>query len=129
MAATALAVTGVTFLILHTRCISILRSSHFKRFSSLLLLLLLLLLYRSRRCKVQKDACIAYLFYFWRKSPQWARASSFTRFLDHTQRRTTIGRAPLSERSARRRDLYLTTHNTHYRQTSMTPVGFEPTTS
>ena len=27
----------------------------------------------------------------------------------------------------RRRDLYLTTHNTHNRQTSMTPVGFEPT--
>jgi len=26
---------------------------------------------------------------FWRDSPQWARASSFTRFLDHTQRRTT----------------------------------------
>jgi len=22
---------------------------------------------------------------FWRDSPQWARASSFTRFLDHTQ--------------------------------------------
>jgi len=28
-------------------------------------------------------------FYFWRDSPKWARASSFTRFLDHTQRRTT----------------------------------------
>jgi len=29
--------------------------------------------------------------------PQWARASSFTRFLDHTQRRTTVGRTPLDE--------------------------------
>ena len=29
----------------------------------------------------------------------------------------------------RRRDLYLTTHNTHNRQTSMPPVGFEPTIS
>ena len=48
-------------------------------------------------------------------SPQWARFSSFTRFLDHTQRRTTIGRTPLDEWSARRRDLYLTTHNTHNR--------------
>jgi hypothetical protein len=47
-------------------------------------------------------------------------------FLDHTQRRTTVGRTPLDERSARRRDLYLTTHNTHNRQTSMPPVGFEP---
>ena len=53
------------------------------------------------------------LFFFWRDSPQWARASSFTRFLDHTQRRTTVGRTPLDEWSARRRDLYLTTHNTH----------------
>jgi len=31
----------------------------------------------------------------------------FTRFLDHTQRRTTVGRTPLDEWSARRRDLYL----------------------
>ena len=59
----------------------------------------------------------------WRNSPQWARVS-FTRFLDHTQRRITVGRTPLDEWSARRRDLYLTTHNTHNRQTSMPPVGF-----
>ena len=66
---------------------------------------------------------------FWRDSHQWARASSFTRFLDHTQRRTTVGKTPLDEWSARRRDLYLTTHNIHNRQTSMSPAGFEPTTS
>jgi len=48
-------------------------------------------------------------------------------FLDHTQRRTTVGRTPLDEWSARRRDLYLTAHNTHNRQTSMPPMGFEPT--
>jgi hypothetical protein len=46
---------------------------------------------------------------------QWAKAFSFTRFLDHTQRRTTVSRTPLDERSARRRDFYLTTHNTHIR--------------
>jgi hypothetical protein len=34
-------------------------------------------------------------------------------------RHTTLGRTPLDEWSARRRDLYLTTHNTHKRQTSM----------
>jgi hypothetical protein len=34
---------------------------------------------------------------FWRDSPQWARASSFTRVLGHTQRRTTFGRTPLDE--------------------------------
>ena len=50
-------------------------------------------------------------------------------FLDHTQRRITVGRTPLDEWSARRRDLYLTTHNTHNRQTSMAPLGFEPTIS
>jgi len=56
-------------------------------------------------------------------------ASSFMRFLDHTQWRTTGGRIPLYEWSARRRDLYLTTHNTYNRQTSMPPVGFKPTIS
>jgi hypothetical protein len=50
-----------------------------------------------------------------------------TRFLDHTQRRPTVGRTPLDEWSACRRDIYLTTQNTHNRQTSMPPVGFEPT--
>jgi hypothetical protein len=62
---------------------------------------------------------------FWSNSPQWARASSYKRFLDHTQWHTTVGRTPLDEWSAHRRDLYLTTHNTHNRQTSMPPVGFE----
>ena len=61
--------------------------------------------------------------------PQWTRASSFMRFLDHTQRRTTVGRTPLDEWSARRRDLYLTIHNTHNGQTSMPQVGFEPAVS
>jgi hypothetical protein len=50
-------------------------------------------------------------------------------FLDHTQRRTTVGRTPLDEWSARRRDLYLKTHNTHKRQTSMPLLGSEPTIS
>jgi len=49
---------------------------------------------------------------FWRDNPQWTTASSFTRFLNHT-RRTAVSRTPLDEWSARRRDLYLTTHNKH----------------
>ena len=53
----------------------------------------------------------------------------FLMFLDHTQRRTIVGRTPLDEGSARRRDFYLPTYNTHNRQTSMPPVGFEPTIS
>ena len=32
----------------------------------------------------------------------------------------------MDERLARRTDLYLTTHNTQKRQTSISPVGFEP---
>ena len=56
-------------------------------------------------------------------------ASSFLRFLDHTQQHITVGRTSLDKRSARRSDLYLTTHNTHNRQTSMPLVGFEPTIS
>ena len=60
--------------------------------------------------------------------PQWARASSFTRFLDHTQRHTTVGRTPLDKWSARRRDLYLTTHNTDNKHPCR-PVWFEPTIS
>ena len=50
----------------------------------------------------------------------------FLMFLDHTQWRTTVGRTPLDEWSARRRDLHLTTHDTHNRQISMPLVGFEP---
>jgi hypothetical protein len=37
------------------------------------------------------------MFVFGATAPQWARASSFTRFIDHTQRRTTVGRTPLDE--------------------------------
>ena len=53
----------------------------------------------------------------------------FLMFLDHTQRRSTVGRTPLDEWPARRKNLYLTTHDTHNRQISMPPVGFEPTIS
>ena len=66
---------------------------------------------------------VFYSFPLWRCDPTRLMASSFLRFLDHTQRRTTVGRTPLDEWSARRRDLYLTTHNTHNRQTSMPPGG------
>ena len=41
-------------------------------------------------------------------------------------RHTTLDRASLDEGSVRRRDLYLTTNNTHKRQASMSPAGLEP---
>ena len=72
---------------------------------------------------------IYFFFFLWRCDPTRVMATSFLRFLDHTQRRTTVGRTPLDEWSARRRDLNLTTHNTHNRQISMPPVGFEATIS
>jgi len=42
---------------------------------------------------------ILYIIYFflWRCDPTRVMASSFLRFLDHTQRRTAIGRTPLDE--------------------------------
>ena len=43
-----------------------------------------------------------------------------------TLRHTSHSMTSLDEWSARRRDLYLTTHNTHNRQTSMPLTGFEP---
>ena len=51
--------------------------------------------------KIVHAACFHYItciFYFlWRCGPTRARASSFLRFLDHTQRRATFGRTPLYE--------------------------------
>ena len=51
------------------------------------------------------------------RTPLWG----FTITLRHTKR----GRTPLDEWSVRRTDLYLTTHNTHKRQTSVPKAGFE----
>jgi len=44
-----------------------------------------------------------------------------------TLRHITLGTIPLAELSARRRDLHLTTHNTHKRQASIPLARFEPT--
>ena len=79
----------------------------------------------SQTIRIIQSVC----YVFGASAPQWAMASSFARFLDYTQRRTTVSRTPLEEWPARLRDLYLTTHNTHNRQTFMHPVAFEPTIS
>jgi hypothetical protein len=66
-------------------------------------------------------------YYFLRLcGPARAMASSSTRFRDLTQRHATVGRTPQDEWSACRRDLYLTTHNTHNKH-PCPPLGFEPT--
>ena len=46
----------------------------------------------------------------------------FLMFLDHTQRRSTVGRTPLDEPSARRRDLYLD-NTRHSQQTNIHAPG------
>jgi hypothetical protein len=63
---------------------------------------------------------LIFVLFPWRNSPQWATVSSLLRLHDH--RHITFGRIPLDEWSARRRDHYLTTHNTHIHA----PSGFEP---
>jgi hypothetical protein len=51
-----------------------------------------------QRARTHITAVLFCLFcLFWPDSPQWTRASSFTRFLDHTQRRITVGGTPLDE--------------------------------
>jgi len=54
-------------------------------------------------------------YFLWRYTPWWCRAPSLSRLHDHIQTHHT----PLNEWSARRRELYLTTHNAHKIQTSM----------
>jgi hypothetical protein len=66
------------------------------------------------------------LFFLWFCGSVRVMASSFLRFLDHMQWCTTICRTPPDEWSACRKELYLTTHNTDKRQTSMLQAGFEP---
>ena len=50
-------------------------------------------------CKIETTGYVFVLFvcFLWRCGPMRARASSFLRFLDHTQRRIRVGRTPLGE--------------------------------
>ena len=54
-------------------------------------------------------------------SGPWPPLRGFTITLRHT----AFGRTPLDERSARIRDLYLTKHTTHKRQTSITLARYK----
>ena len=111
--------------------------SHFKTSSLQNSLKCIIYLYQKMQIYIKVLNYITKLSYFFvfgatalpPPPPQWAMASSFTGFLDHTQGCTTVGSAALNEWSSRRTDLYLTTHNTQNRRTSMPPVGFEPTIS
>jgi hypothetical protein len=71
---------------------------------------------------VWNPSCV--ILFLWRCNQTWVMDFSFLKLLDHTQRLTTIGRTPLDEWSARRRDLYLAIHNTYNRQHVYAPGGF-----
>jgi hypothetical protein len=79
------------------------------------------------RALLREEYCISFrspsLFYLLVHS----RCQGCLFSLDHTQdTHTTVGRTPLDEGSANRRDLYLTKQTLYKRQTSMPPVEFEP---
>ena len=57
----------------------------------------------------------------------WCKRLPLYRGFVITLRHTTLGRTPLDEWSARRRELYLTKHNTLKRQKPMPPAVFERT--
>jgi hypothetical protein len=69
------------------------------------------------------------IFFYLAQQPPVGHGLLFHEVSSSHKRRTTVGRTPLDEWSARRRDLYLTTHNTHNRETSKSPAGFEHTIS
>jgi len=83
--------------------------------------------WRNRLLQKADDPPEYTFFFLGRCGPTRSMVFSFLRCLGHAQRCTTVGRTPLDEWSLRRRDFYLTTHNTHKKQTSMPTVGFEPT--
>jgi len=56
-----------------------------------------------------------------RRSYRWLLLHMITLIDAHA-----LGRTPLGEGSVRRRDLNLSTHNSHKRQISMSLAGFEP---
>jgi hypothetical protein len=82
--------------------------------------------------RLMRDTCPAHLILLYSSSSNGSTPLGglgrliFRGFTITLFRHTTFGRTPLDEGPARRRDLYLTAHNTHKRQTSMPPLGFEP---
>ena len=75
----------------------------------------------SRSIPAQLNDNCYHIFFTWFNSPLGPGPPHYQGFT------ITLGKTPLDEGSARRRDLSLTTHNTHMRQTSMPLAGFEAT--
>jgi len=68
---------------------------------------------------------LAIIFFHGETAPERARPPHYRGFTI-ALRHTTLNKTPLVQRSFRRWDPYLTTHNTHKRQISMTSAEFEP---
>jgi hypothetical protein len=68
---------------------------------------------------------VSLLCFFNRSTAPWGpMPPHFSRLHNHTLfRHTTLGTTPLDEGPARRRDLYLTTHKNHKRQTDIHASG------
>jgi hypothetical protein len=64
-----------------------------------------------------------FLLHLLEQQPPVGQGLSFTRFLDHTQRRTTVGRTPLDKWSVRRRERPLPDNTHHSQQTSIHAPG------
>jgi len=80
-------------------------------------------LHLSKQLKNSASQTLQYLFMV--QQPLVGQDLLHNRGFMITLRHTTLGRTPLDEWSARRRDLYLTIHDTHKRQTLMPAVGFK----
>jgi hypothetical protein len=73
----------------------------------------------------QKEDCVRIFVHFVLVlRPNATHGLLILRFLDHTQRLTTLGRTSGRVISSSQRPLYLPTRNTHNRQTSMPPAIF-----
>jgi len=81
----------------------------------------------ARRCVVWKSSWFIFYTFFSFRGPAVPTGPGLPHYRSFTivLRSTTLGRTPLDEWSARRRDFCLTTHNTHKQQTFMPPAGFE----
>jgi len=88
------------------------------------LLLLRLRIIKHQFPPTRRPKCKASLFCLRLDSPSGPRPLH-SWYFEITLRHTTIGRTPSEDGSDRRRDLHLTTHNIHRRQTSTPPAGFQ----
>jgi len=82
----------------------------------------------TQRHVTQENKIQSLISFSWLSIPNGLRPPLYWGFVI-TLRHTPLGRTPLDDGSAYRWDFYLTTHNTHKRETFMLSEGFEPAIS